>query len=67
MLLRSKDDPGMLDIISHKTNKYTDHHIQDKLIKLMGYSHLHRMAGDIKAAGYFAEEADKVTDSSHKE
>ena len=41
MLLHAIDDPGMLDIMRHKTNKYTDHHI-----------HLHRIAVDIKAAGY---------------
>jgi len=57
----------MLDIMTCKTNKYTDHHIQDELIKLMAHSHLRRIAGDIKAAGYFAVEADEVTDSSNEE
>ena len=50
-----------------KTNKYTDHHIQDELIKLLAHSHLCRIAVDIKAAGYFALEADEVTDASNKE
>lgn len=36
MLLRTMDDLGMLDIMRRKTNKYTDHHIQDELIKLLG-------------------------------
>ena len=67
MLLRANDDPGMLDIMRCKTNKYTDHRIQDKLIKLLAHSHLRRIAGDIKAAGHFALEADEVTDCSNKE
>ena len=50
-----------------KTNKYTDHHIQDELIKLLAHSHLRRIAADIKTAGYFALEADEVTDCSNKE
>ena len=67
MLLRANDDPGMLDIMRRKTNKYTDHHIQDALIKLLAHSHLRRIAADIKAAGYFALQADEVSDSSNKE
>ena len=67
ILLRANDDPGMLDIMRRKTNKYTDHHIQDKLIKLLAHSHLRRIAADIKAVGCFAVEADEVTDSSNKE
>jgi len=41
--------------------------LQDELIKLIAHSHLHRIAGDIKVAGYFAVGADEVTDSSNKE
>ena len=67
MLLRANDDPGMLEIMKRKTNKYTDHHIQDEVIKLLAHSHLRRITADIKAAGYFAVEADEVTDSSNKE
>ena len=48
MLLRANDDPGMLDIMRRKANKYTDHHIQDELIKLLAHSHLHRIAADIR-------------------
>ena len=33
----------------------------------MAHSHLRRIAADIKAASYFAVEADEVTDSSNKE
>ena len=66
MQLRANDDPGMLDIMRRKTNRYTDHHMQDELIKLLAHSHLRRIAVDIKAAGYFALEADEVTDSSNK-
>ena len=67
MLLCANDNPDMLGIMRRKTNKYTDHHIQDELIKLLAHSHLRRIAVDIKAASYFAVEADKVTDSLNKE
>ena len=67
MQLHANDDPGMLDIMRRKTNRYTDSHIQDELIKLLAHSHLHRIAADIKAAGYFALEVDEVMDSSNKE
>ena len=53
--------------MKRKTNKYTDHIIQDELIKYMALSHLRRIAADIKEARYFALEADEVTDSSNKE
>ena len=53
--------------MKRKTNKYTDHIIQDDLIKYMALSHLCRIAADIKEARYFALEADEVTDSSNKE
>ena len=44
MLLRANDNRGMLDMMRRKTNKYTDHHIQDELIKLLAHSHLRRIA-----------------------
>ena len=53
--------------MKRKTNKYTDHIIQDELIKYMALSHLCRIAADIKEARYFALEADEVNDSSNKE
>ena len=40
---------------------------QDELIKLLAHSHLCRIAAGMKAAGYFALEADEVMDSSNKE
>jgi len=67
LLLRANDDSNILDIMKRKTNKYTDHSIQDELIKYMAFSHLRRIAADIKEACYFALEADEVTDSSNKE
>ena len=35
MLLRGKDDPNILDVMKRKTCKYTDHHIQDELMKIV--------------------------------
>ena len=67
MLLCSNDDPGMLNIMRRKTNKYTDQHIQGELINVLAHSPFRRFAGDIKAAGYFALEADEVMDSSNKQ
>ena len=67
LLLRAKDDPTILDIMKRKTNKYTDHHIQNELLKILANRHLRRIAKDINEAGYFALESDEVTDSSNKE
>ena len=57
----------MIQVCWCKTNKYTDHHIQDELMKLLAHFHLRRVAGNIKAAGYFAVEVDEVTDCLNKE
>lgn len=53
--------------MKRKTNKYTDHHIQNELLKILGNRHLRKIAKDINDAGYFALESDEVTDSSNKE
>ena len=64
MLLLANADQG---IMKHKTNKYyTDHHIQDELIKLT-VTCIELLRTYVKAACYFAVEADEVTDSSYKE
>ena len=65
--MRAKDDPTILDIMKRKTNKYTDHHIQNELLKILGHRHLRKIAKDINDAGYFALESHEVTDSSNKE
>ena len=67
MLLRGKDDPNILNIMQQKTCKYTDHHIQDELMKVVACSHLSKIGDLIRNAGCFALEADEVTDSSNKE
>ena len=48
LLLRANDDPTILDIMKRKTNKYTDHHIQNELLKILGHRHLRKIAKDIK-------------------
>ena len=44
LLLRAKDDPTILDIMKRKTNKYTDHHVQNELLKILGHRHLRKIA-----------------------
>ena len=63
LLLCAKDDPSILEVMHQKTRKYTDHHIQDELLKLLAQGHLRRIATNINEAGYFALQADEVTDS----
>ena len=67
MLLRASDDPGILEIMQRKTRKYTDHHIQNELLKVVALGHLRRIASEIRESGYFALESDEVTDSSNQE
>ena len=67
MLLRGKDDPNILDVMKRKTCKYTDHHIQDELMKIVACNHLSKIGDSTRDAGYFTLEADEVTDSSNKE
>jgi len=67
LLLRSKDDPHIKEILQHKTHKYTDHSIQDEFLKLISKDHLHKIEDNIRCAGYFAIKCDEVTDSSNHE
>ena len=67
MLLRAKDDPQILEVMSQKTCKYTDHHIHNELLKIIALEHLCTIASNIRTSGYFALESDEVTDSSNKE
>ena len=67
MLLRASDDPGILEIMQRKTPKYTDHHIQNELLKVVALGHLRTIASEIRESGYFALESDEVTDSSNQE
>ena len=67
LFLQAKADPTILDIMKCKTNKYTDHHIQNEVLKILAHRHLCNIAMDINNAGYFALESDEVTDSSNKE
>ena len=67
LLLRARDDPAILDIMKRKTQKYTDHHIQEELIRCLALDHLRTIASEIRDAGYFCLECDEVTDSSNKE
>ena len=67
MLLLASDDPGISDIMKRKTRKYTDHHIQNELLKFVALGHLRRISSEIRDSGYFALESDEVTDSSNQE
>ena len=52
-LLRAKDDPSILDIMQRKTQKYTDHHIQNELLQILSLGHLCKITADINEAGFF--------------
>ena len=43
LLLRSKDDPHINEILQHKTHKHNDHSIQDEFLKLIPRDHLHNI------------------------
>ena len=50
-----------------RVNKYTDHHIQNEVLKILARRLLRKIAMDINEADYFALESDEVTGSSNKE
>ena len=57
----------ILDIMKEKTCKYTDHHIQNKILQIMALKHLRTIGDEIRSSGYFVLESDEVTDASNKE
>ena len=67
LLLRANDDPTILEYMRRKVRKYTDHSIQNELLKIMSLGHLRRIAAGIAKSGYFTLESDEVTDASNKE
>lgn len=62
-----RSDPSILEFIQRKTRKYTDHHIQNELLKILALGHLRSIAANINKSGYFTLESDEVTDASNKE
>ncbi len=62
LLLRSNDDPTILEHMQRKVRKYTDHHIQNELLKILSLGHLRSIAASIRESGYFTLESDEVTD-----
>ena len=67
MLLHASDDPGILEIMQRKTWKFTDHHIQNEVLKVVALGQSREITSEICESGYFALESDKVTDSSNQE
>ena len=67
LLLHAQDHLNILKVMCQKTHRYTDHHIQDELLKLLAQNHLRQIASDINEAGYFALQADDLTNSSNQE
>lgn len=67
LLLRANDDPTILEFMQLKVRKYTDHHIQNELLKILALGHLRTIAASINKSGYFTLESDEVTGASNKE
>ena len=53
--------------MKRRTRKYTDHHIQNKLLHVLSLGHSCKIATNIRESGYFCLEAGEVTDSANKE
>jgi len=64
MLLRANDDVTILNIMTQKTRKYTDHHIQNEMLQIVALKHLRTIGNKIRDSGYFVLE---LTDASNKE
>ena len=56
MLLCASDDPCNFRHHERKTRKYSDHHIQNELLKIIALGHLRRIVSEICDSGYFALE-----------
>ena len=66
-LLCAQDDQSIITVMCIKTHRYPDHHIQDEFSNLLARNHLRRIASYVNEAGYFALQAEEVTDSSIQE
>ena len=67
MLLCASDHPAILEIMQRKIRKYTFHHIQDELLKVVALEYMHRIVSETCESGYFAMESDELTGSSNQE
>jgi len=47
LLWCAEDDPSILDIMQCKTQKYTDHHIQNELLQILALCNLRKIAADM--------------------
>ena len=53
MMLHANDNPAFLDIMKQKTHRYTAHHIQNELLKILALAHLYTIASEIGKSGFF--------------
>ena len=68
MKLRGKDDDSNIELwIQKKTDKYTSHDIQNKILDIMAKSVLREIVDQIKQAGFYSLLADECTDIANKE
>ena len=65
--LHQNEDPRIKDWIDRKTNKYVSHEMQNKILKVMAFSHLRKIADDIASSTNFSIMCDECTDSSNRE
>ena len=65
--MRGEDDPLLMDWIRRKTNKYTSHEIQNKILKIMARHMLHQISFGIQHSPFITVMIDETTDLSNHE
>lgn len=65
--LKGEDDPGMLEWLKRKANKYTLHEIQNDIIKVMAMHVLRNVTACLQQSPFFTLMIDETTDVSNKE
>ena len=65
--LKAEDDPGLLEWLKQKTNKYTSHEMQNEIIKVMAMNVLRTITSSLQTSLFVTLMMDETTDISNKE
>ena len=65
--LKAEDDPGLLEWLKRKTNKYTSHEMQNEIIKVMAMNVLRTITSSLQTSLFVTLMMDETTDISNKE
>lgn len=67
MMSKARNNSKLRAWLEKKKEKYTDHHIQNEILKIMALSILRDIAKNIESGVYYTIMADEVTDAANHE